>query len=670
MKKLAMLGLTFACVVSGAFGLLNLQSASTAVAEENETVQFSTTKYMKSNDMDYLLIATAIQNFDDVYEVGYDFGGTYEVKDTDRIYEKTWFSAITVSGRERETAADIFGVDYEGWGMIIWEISYDPTQEISYTPYALVGQRDAQGNLQKPTDPANVNRVNGTLRTTPNTNKVTFMDGSEEIATRTVTYGQALTDIPALGTHSEANKEFYWALEGGAEADFSSIKSKMTVYKAERTIVNSVAFDFDLDVTYDDGYEFLTADGEGPLSKNVDFAYGENIAFAVYVKNEFNRSIDDVKYVFHNADGTTKEFTAGEAENNLVVYTLDTADAGDGYVKMVGEYKENTYEFVLNLDLYDWGVLESLDGVTVTLGGKSVEVVDGKVEATLAAGTYSVVVTEPTTKTTEIEVVVEHPTTWNECLTFVAEETVAVGYSRFWADDATSAAEKTKYFTQDANGLISSTSTAYDNNASINLSDYTIDANKNFAVKVRFIYNGGDGTDAHFCIRLDNSTNYRFIFEVTKSYFRVAFGTPTSGLKSYLAQHDLGEAFKAGVTVNGTDYRNTTDPFVFDWMIVKTEGKLSIYHTIGASNGFIHFADVTTSGIILSNGEFAHANGTTNDIVFDSTVANVFTTCLAVSDLKMQFYNLNAGTPKSDVDYIDYGVTYKIDSLITTNKEN
>ena len=388
----------------------------------------------------------------------------------------------------------------------------------------------------------------------------------------------------------------------------------------------------------------------GGLSKNVDFAYGENIAFAVYVKNEFNRSMDDVKYVFHNADGTTKEFTAGEAENNLVVYTLAAADAGDGYVEMVGEYKENAYDVVLNLDLYDWGVLENLDGVTVTLGGKSVEIVDGKVEATLAAGTYSVVVTEPTSKTTEMEVAVEHPATWDECLTFAVEKTVTVGYSRNTATASNGTTDWTQYVPQDENGAIvanSGTPGNTTNGANIKFTDYVIDGSKDYAVKARFTYNGDNYSSSlspFYRLYLRNASGNNFAVIVNKLYILIQI----NGGTEYKVNHNKSSVFNSGLE------NAATTPFAFDVMVVKTEGKLSVYHTVGSTDGsYTHFVDVTSAGIKLPNGEFAHMYNTTTDITFDTTVATNVNNFMAAKDLNLWLRTSNAAVATV---YSEYGV--------------
>lgn len=665
MKKFAIIGLSFAFFASGLFGLLGMQATTVSAEEEAmPTVELGPTMVNKSSDLEYLMIATAIQNYGDVYEVGYDFGESYTVQPTDNAYSDRYFTSITtvaVGGEpQTQTAKDIFGAEYEGWGMIVWEIAYDPAEAISCTAYALEGKRNENGQLMRPTNPEDEIRHLGTAKDVAVVERtITFVDGENE-DTRTVVYGQGLAEsaIPAFTGTPNEGKEFYWALEDGAEADFSEIKQDVTVTKTERTIVNTVEFAFDIAANYySDGYEYSTADQMNALSKEVECNYGEDIAFGVLVDMNYNRSIDDVKYVFHNAEtGTTTELTA-TTQDGFVVYTLDGAKAADGYVEMVGAYAENTYEVALNLNLYDWGVLKTFDGVTVTAGGENVAIEDGKAVAMLAKGTHELVVAEPNGKETTVAVEL-NPTSWDECLNLSAEETVAVGYSSFTVCDATNAAtDKTPYFTQDANGVIDSIDYEYDNQAQVVLKDYTIDANEDFAVKTGFTYKGGEGAAPSFCIRLDNASNYRMIFEVTKSYFRVAFGTPTSGLKSYLAQHDLGDNFKAGINASGKDYREIAEenPFEFEWMLVKTEGKLSIYHTIGSTNGeFIHFGDVTAEGIKLANGEYAHVNGTTNDITFDSTIATVLADCLKMDNLAMKFYNLGGG--KIDIAYSGYGV--------------
>lgn len=643
MKKFAVLGLSCAFFAGGLLGLLGLQAVpGVSAEEETTTVEFSETKIKRSQDMEYLLIATAIQNYDDVYEVGYDFGESYTIQETDNIYKDRYFTSIVTSGGEKETAKDIFGAEYEGWGMIVWEVEYDPTAEISYTAYALVGVRNDQGNLMKPTDPENVIKELGTPRTTPVLERtVTFVDGENE-DTRTVVYGQGLaaSAIPAFTGTPNEGKEFYWALSDGTEADFSEIKQDVTVTKTERTIVNTVEFAFDIAANYyNDGYEYSTADQMNALSKEVECNYGEDIAFGVLVDMNYNRSIDDVKYVFHNAEtGATTELTA-TTQDGFVVYTLDGAKAADGYVEMVGAYAENTYEVALNLNLYDWGVLKTFDGVTVTAGGENVAVEDGKAVAMLAKGTHELVVAEPNGKETTVSVEL-NPTSWDECLNLSAEETVAVGYSRYAATDSNKN-NKTGNYKQDANGTIVPNSAAENVNNTISLTDYVIDGSTNYAVKARFICTASsDSPD--FRITLTNGTN-TFMLGVNKMYFRMFVNS--TELKP---DHSLDSKFSAGLT------NAATTPFVVDLMILKTESKLSIYHTIGSTDGsYIHYGDVTAEGVKLANGEFAHTVLTSNDVMFSDAVATNFNAFLGAADLKMSLMTTGSTTFTK---YSEYGV--------------
>ena len=79
MKKLSLSILTVLCAVCFMFGMglmLTINSVSADVAGGAPVL--SETKVMRSNDNDKMLLATAIKNYADVYEVGYDFVGEVE----------------------------------------------------------------------------------------------------------------------------------------------------------------------------------------------------------------------------------------------------------------------------------------------------------------------------------------------------------------------------------------------------------------------------------------------------------------------------------------------------------------------------------------------------------------------------------------------------------------
>ena len=107
-----------------------------------------------------MLLATAIKDYGDVYEVGYT-----GIDNEDKViaYTDKYYTSIT-SGLNVWQPEDIFTEDWaddDGVGMIIWEINFALGNEYSFKPYALVGERDGENNLVLPAEE---------VRVTPNAN--------------------------------------------------------------------------------------------------------------------------------------------------------------------------------------------------------------------------------------------------------------------------------------------------------------------------------------------------------------------------------------------------------------------------------------------------------------------------------------------------------------------
>ena len=105
-----------------------------AQTETPVTPTLSKTKYLKSTDGAYMLIATGISNHEDCYEVGYEVNNLISVAcDTQKYY-----THISVNGGKKVwLASDLFpGFDK----MIVWEVKTDETIT-SFKAYARVGER-------------------------------------------------------------------------------------------------------------------------------------------------------------------------------------------------------------------------------------------------------------------------------------------------------------------------------------------------------------------------------------------------------------------------------------------------------------------------------------------------------------------------------------------------
>ena len=114
--------------------------------EEAESNVLGDTKYNistnKVGDDNYLLIVTHLKNPNYVYELGYDFNGTYSVQEGDRASTNTYYTSITTLSNTTYYADDIFEEAERGDAMIVWEIRCNSTSDYTYYAYAKVGMLD------------------------------------------------------------------------------------------------------------------------------------------------------------------------------------------------------------------------------------------------------------------------------------------------------------------------------------------------------------------------------------------------------------------------------------------------------------------------------------------------------------------------------------------------
>ena len=82
-----------------------------------------------------MILVTAIQNFGNVYEVGYEFNEGYTMGEGALAETKKYYDSITT--HTKQTAADIFGADYDDAKLVIWEVAY--AEGMSFNAYAKEG---------------------------------------------------------------------------------------------------------------------------------------------------------------------------------------------------------------------------------------------------------------------------------------------------------------------------------------------------------------------------------------------------------------------------------------------------------------------------------------------------------------------------------------------------
>ena len=143
MKKSVLIILTICCALCCAFGLTMAPGAQKAYAEKDPYAGTAPTfggfKYNVSTSKGGILLATAIKDYDDCYEVGYQITvSTGEVVTLNAATDKYYTSIV--SGLNEWTVVGMFGEDFANGGMIVWEIEYNPAYTYTFNPYARVCQ--------------------------------------------------------------------------------------------------------------------------------------------------------------------------------------------------------------------------------------------------------------------------------------------------------------------------------------------------------------------------------------------------------------------------------------------------------------------------------------------------------------------------------------------------
>ena len=146
MRKLKLSVLTVLLAFCLALGMLPMSFVNTAHAINTPGIEptLSATKARLSKDNGKMLLVTAIKNYVDVYEIGYEFTGESPTKVSEEKH--TYYTSIS-DGKTTVTAEDLFGGEFSGAKMIIWEIVCESGTAYIFNAYALVGDRTEGGDL-------------------------------------------------------------------------------------------------------------------------------------------------------------------------------------------------------------------------------------------------------------------------------------------------------------------------------------------------------------------------------------------------------------------------------------------------------------------------------------------------------------------------------------------
>ena len=185
MKKMKIVLLAMAgafCLSTGAVAVNGNTYTANADEVQAQGVELSKTAYKVSTDNQKMLLVTAIKNYTNVYEVGYEFTG-YTVAESDTAETTKYYDTLTTGG-VTEDADDIFGTAWTDAKLIVWEVSN--AANVSFNAYALEAV-EKDGVLVRPEEEI---KVTSAVR---NNNKytVTFVNSNgETLATQELYNGQ------------------------------------------------------------------------------------------------------------------------------------------------------------------------------------------------------------------------------------------------------------------------------------------------------------------------------------------------------------------------------------------------------------------------------------------------------------------------------------------------
>lgn len=139
----AMLSMAFAFAIGSAFvGGSSAALADTSTAKNELNVTMSNVKYKISKDSNYLLLVTAFKADDVIADTENDYIIGYAINGTDTLDEngKKYYESLNLKTGEDTTssytAKDIFGSDYEGYFLNVYEVeNYDAAKDYAVSSF-------------------------------------------------------------------------------------------------------------------------------------------------------------------------------------------------------------------------------------------------------------------------------------------------------------------------------------------------------------------------------------------------------------------------------------------------------------------------------------------------------------------------------------------------------
>ena len=289
--------LVFAAIACIMMGVWSVHKTAAADGE----FECSETKCLLSNDKTGMLIATAIKNYDYVYEIGYEFTKG-SASENDFTATDRYFREISKGGKS-VTAGDIFGLNYADAALAVWEITYDSNIEYEFKFYAKVGKLGSDGQTVVKQDPEQI--VYGKTK-----NVVTYTEVKHYIRNINGSYTlkETETNVPCMGTPSAktyAGYEYGSNIVNGSvcnmyyELEGVTFYSANNIYKWKPDVSSYQIIDGGA-TTYNSEYRPATKKIE-TISQSGEGAYfgidGIGDKAGKYLINKLNNSL--VKYLYN-----------------------------------------------------------------------------------------------------------------------------------------------------------------------------------------------------------------------------------------------------------------------------------------------------------------------------------------------------------------------------------
>ncbi len=351
-KRISGILLVFAAIACIMMGVWSVHKTAAADGE----FECSETKCLLSNDKTGMLIATAIKNYDYVYEIGYEFTKG-SASENDFTATDRYFREISKGGKS-VTAGDIFGLNYADAALAVWEITYDSNIEYEFKFYAKVGKLGSDGQTVVKQDPEQI--VYSETK-----NVVTYAEVKHYIRNINGSYTlkETETNVPCMGTPSAKTYagynygsnsvdgtvcNMYYELEG------VTFYSANNIYKWKPDVSSYQIIDGGA-TTYNSEYrpatkkiETISQSGEGAYFgiDGIGDKAGKYLVFAI--KNAFT-AIDPTVPQCNNAGNATINYF--DANGNVITYDKNTTDWYVAAIKITEVLAANGN---IGLDFFSW----------------------------------------------------------------------------------------------------------------------------------------------------------------------------------------------------------------------------------------------------------------------------------------------------------------------------